>query len=228
VKGADLAAAVGKKLVAAHRAGDDLIDIFGRLILAVNLLVLVVREFGGDKADMAGDRAEPIGGGIDGNGNLAAADRSGDRLGVSAAGSAIVVSGGQSPAFTDAFELASSKDLVMQAAGRFWLCPTASTFSICTACLWRGDTPEARQAVADAPPMLRKARDVAIVEIPEQDDDRSAAMVSVSDVAAWLGRHGVTATARVPEAARHEPAAAQLEKVASDAPYGLCHDGQCG
>jgi nucleotide-binding universal stress UspA family protein len=92
---------------------------------------------------------------------------------------------------------------------------------------WK-DTPEARRAVADALPMLRKARDVAIVEIPEQDDDRSAGMARVSDVAAWLGRHGVTATARVPDAARHETAAAQLEKVASDVGAGLIVAGAYG
>jgi hypothetical protein len=53
MEGADLAAAVGEQLVAAHRAGDDLVDIFGRLVLAVDLLVLAVGELGGDEADMA-------------------------------------------------------------------------------------------------------------------------------------------------------------------------------
>jgi nucleotide-binding universal stress UspA family protein len=92
---------------------------------------------------------------------------------------------------------------------------------------WK-DTPEARRAVADALPLLRKARDVAIVEIPEQGDDRSAAMAGVADVAAWLARHGVTATARVPEAAGNKTAAMQLEKVAGDVGAGLIVAGAYG
>ena len=37
-------------------------------------------------------------------------------------------------------------------------------------------------------PMLRKARDVTIAAIPERDDDRSAVLAGVTDVAAWLDR----------------------------------------
>ena len=91
---------------------------------------------------------------------------------------------------------------------------------------WK-DTPEARRAVADALPMLRKAKEVSIVEIPERDDDRSVAAASVTDVAAWLGRHGVTATARVSEAGAGT-AAAQLEKVAGDVGAGLIVAGAYG
>ncbi|HEX9211109.1 MAG TPA: universal stress protein, partial [Bradyrhizobium sp.] len=117
----------------------------------------------------------------------------------------IVVSGGHSPAFSDSFALASPKDLVMQAGRPLLVVPDQITWLDLRSVLvaWK-DTPEARRAVADALPMLRKARDVAIFEIPEQDDDRSVVMARVSDVAAWLARHGVTATARVPEAAGNE------------------------
>jgi nucleotide-binding universal stress UspA family protein len=141
----------------------------------------------------------------------------------------ILVSGGQSPAFSDAFALASPRDLVMQAGrpllvvpdGRNWL----DLRSVLVA--WK-DTPEARRAVADALPMLRKARDVTIVEIPERDDDRLAVTTGVTDVAAWLARHGVTATARISEAAPNETAAAQLEKVAGDVGAGLIVAGAYG
>jgi nucleotide-binding universal stress UspA family protein len=92
---------------------------------------------------------------------------------------------------------------------------------------WK-DTPEARRALADALPMLRKAGDVTIVEIPEGDDDRSAVMAGVTDVAAWLARHGVTAAARVSDGARNETAAAQLEKVAGDVGAGLIVAGAYG
>ncbi len=140
----------------------------------------------------------------------------------------IVVSGGQSPAFSDAFSLASPKDLVMQVGRPLLVVPDRADWLDLRSVLvaWK-DTPEARRAVADALPMLRKAKDVAIVEIPEKDDDRSVAMARVSDVAAWLARHGVTATARV-EAARDETVNAQLERVAGDVGAGLIVAGAYG
>jgi len=141
----------------------------------------------------------------------------------------IVVTGGHSPAFSDAFALASPKDMVMQAGRPLLVVPDQVKWldlrSVMVA--WK-DTPEARRAVADALPMLRKASEVAIVEIPEQGDDRSVAMAGVTDVAAWLARHGVTATARVSERARNETAAAQLEKAADDVGAGLIVAGAYG
>jgi nucleotide-binding universal stress UspA family protein len=141
----------------------------------------------------------------------------------------IIVTGGQSPAFSDAFALASPKDLVMQAGRPLLVVPDRINWLDLRSVLvaWK-DTPEARRAVVDALPMLRKARDVAIVEIPEQGDDRSAVMAGVADVAAWLARHGVTATARVPEAVGNETAATRLEKVAGDVGAGLIVAGAYG
>ncbi|MGL3111116.1 universal stress protein [Bradyrhizobium sp. BR 1432] len=141
----------------------------------------------------------------------------------------IVISGGQSPAFSDAFALASAKDLVMQAGRPLLVVPDNANWLDLRSVLvaWK-DTPEARRAVVDALPMLRKARDVTIVEIPEQGDNRSVVMAGVSDVAAWLARHGVTATARVSEAGRNESAAAQLDKVAGDVGAGLIVAGAYG
>ncbi|RXH41423.1 MULTISPECIES: universal stress protein [Bradyrhizobium] len=141
----------------------------------------------------------------------------------------IVISGGQSPAFSDAFALASAKDLVMQAGRPLLVVPDNANWLDLRSVLvaWK-DTPEARRAVVDALPMLRKARDVTIVEIPEQGDNRSVVMAGVSDVAAWLARHGVTATARVSEAARNGSAAAQLDKVAGDVGAGLIVAGAYG
>ncbi|GMO39506.1 MULTISPECIES: universal stress protein [Bradyrhizobium] len=141
----------------------------------------------------------------------------------------IVVSGGQSPAFSDAFALASPKDLVMQAGRPLLVVPDRANWLDLRSVLvaWK-DTPEARRAVSDALPMLRKARDVTITTIPERDDDRSVVMAGVTDVAAWLARHGVTATARIYEGTRNETAAAQLEKVAGDVDAGLIVAGAYG
>ncbi|QIO35473.1 universal stress protein [Bradyrhizobium sp. 1(2017)] len=141
----------------------------------------------------------------------------------------IVVSGGHSPAFSDAFALASPKDLVMQAGRPLLVVPDQANWLDLRSVLvgWK-DTPEARRAVADALPMLRKARDVTIAAILERDDDRAVVMAGVTDVAAWLARHGITATARVSEGARNETAAAQLEKVAGDVGAGLIVAGAYG
>jgi nucleotide-binding universal stress UspA family protein len=62
---------------------------------------------------------------------------------------------------------------------------------------WK-DTREARRAVLDALPLLRKAKEVTVVEIIENDDERDAAGRRVADVAAWLARHGVDASHIVP------------------------------
>ena len=61
---------------------------------------------------------------------------------------------------------------------------------------WK-DTREARRAVADALPLLHRAKDVTVVEVVEGAADRAAAQAGVNDVAAWLGRHAVTAVGRV-------------------------------
>src|SRR5215468_7663879 len=116
----------------------------------------------------------------------------------------ILVSGGHSPAFSDAFSLASPKDLVMQAGRPLLVVPDNVNWLDLRSVLvaWK-DTPEARRAVANALPMLHKARDVTIVEIPEHGDDRGAVMDDVTDVVAWLARHGVTATARISETSRN-------------------------
>src|SRR5262249_44381494 len=63
---------------------------------------------------------------------------------------------------------------------------------------WK-DTTEARRAIADSLPLLRKAKEVTVAEVLERDDQRSAATSRVTDVVAWLSRHGVSATARVSE-----------------------------
>jgi nucleotide-binding universal stress UspA family protein len=91
----------------------------------------------------------------------------------------------------DPFVQVSPSDLVMQ-AGRSLLvvsdaCNWLDSRSVLVA--WK-DTTEARRAVADALPLLRKATDVTVVEIVEEQTNRPAALSRVKDVAAWLSRHG--------------------------------------
>src|SRR5258706_1380951 len=90
---------------------------------------------------------------------------------------------------------------------------------------WK-DTAEARRAVADALPVLRKASDITIVEIVEELADRAAALSRVKDVATWLSRHGVSASEQVPEECGE--AGAQLERIASEVGAGVVVAGAYG
>ena len=56
---------------------------------------------------------------------------------------------------------------------------------------WK-DSRESRRAIADALPLLKRARTVTIVEIAAEDDLTSARR-RVDDVVLWLGRHGIAA-----------------------------------
>ncbi|TYL71159.1 universal stress protein [Bradyrhizobium cytisi] len=139
----------------------------------------------------------------------------------------IVVSGEHSPAFSDAFSLASPKDLVMQAGRPLLIVPDGVHWLDLRSVLiaWK-DTPEARRAVADALPML-KATDITIVEIPEHSDGGQAAMARVTDVAAWLRRHRRCDRA-LPGSRGERNSRAQLKKIADDVGAGLIVAGAYG
>jgi nucleotide-binding universal stress UspA family protein len=139
----------------------------------------------------------------------------------------IIVSGGQSTAFSDPFALAAPKDLVMQAGRPLLIAPDNVSWLDLRSVLvaWK-DTPEARRAIADSLPMLRKAKDVMVAEIVEADDSRSAAVSRVRDVAAWLSRHGVSASELVPE--KNGDAIAQLDAIAANVGAGVVVAGAYG
>jgi len=127
----------------------------------------------------------------------------------------------------DPFVQVSPSDLVMQ-AGRPLLvvsdvCNWLDLRSVLIA--WK-DTTEARRAVADALPLLRKATDVTVVEIVEEQADRPAALSRVKDVAAWLSRHGVSASEQVPEECGE--AGGLLERIASEVGAGVVVAGAYG
>jgi len=89
-------------------------------------------------------------------------------------------------------------DLVMR-AGRPILVvpPEAGDLKLkCAMVAWK-DAREARRAVSDALPLLRKVEEVVIAEIVEDEAGRAAAHSRVDDVASWLGHHGIAASARV-------------------------------
>jgi nucleotide-binding universal stress UspA family protein len=130
-------------------------------------------------------------------------------------------------AISDPFAQASSADLVMQAGRPLFVSPDKVSWVDLRSVLvaWK-DTPEARRAVADSLPMLRKAKDVTVVEIVEGDDSGSAALSRVRDVVAWLSRHGVAASELVPETSGD--AIARLDEIAANVGAGVVVAGAYG
>jgi nucleotide-binding universal stress UspA family protein len=141
----------------------------------------------------------------------------------------IVVSGGQSDAFSDPFVVASPKDLVMQAGRPLFIAPDNVNWVDLRSVLvaWK-DTPEARRAVAASLPMLRKAKDITVAEVVEPGESRSAAVSRVSDVVAWLSRHGVSASELVPDTKEDRDVTVQLDGIAADVGAGVVVAGAYG
>ncbi len=141
----------------------------------------------------------------------------------------IIVSGGHSPAFSDAFALASPKDLVMQTGRPLLVVPDQAEWLDLRSVLvaWK-DTAEARRAVADSLPLLRLAKEVTVAEILEESDGRAAVERRISDVVAWLARHDVAATQRVGETKGEGGSAAALDEIAGAVGAGLIVAGAYG
>ncbi len=141
----------------------------------------------------------------------------------------IIVSGGHSDAFSDPFVRASPRDLVMQAGRPLLVVPDTVTWLDLRSMLvaWK-DTPEARRAIVDSLPLLRKAEDVTIAEIVETDDSRPDAISRARDVVAWLSRHGIVARELVPEKNSDRGPAAQFDRIAADVGAGVIVAGAYG
>lgn len=139
----------------------------------------------------------------------------------------IIVSGGRSDALSDPFALASPKDLVMQAGRPLLVVPGVGNWLDLRSMLvaWK-DTTEARRAIVDSLPLLRKAKYVTVAEIVEAGDSRPAAVLRVRDVVAWLARHDIAATELVPE--KDGAATDQLDRVAADVGAGVIVAGAYG
>ena len=90
---------------------------------------------------------------------------------------------------------------------------------------WKG-TPEARRAIVDALPVLRQGKNVAVVEIIEDEPDRLAALSGIRDIVVWLSRHGVVASEQVP--AERGNAVEKIERIASEVGAGLVVAGAYG
>lgn len=90
---------------------------------------------------------------------------------------------------------------------------------------WK-DTAESRRAISAALPLLRKATVLTIIEIVSEAEEQDAAAARVADVANWLQRHNVQASARVELSAGD--AGSQLDAIASEARIDIIVAGAYG
>lgn len=139
----------------------------------------------------------------------------------------IIVSGGHSVGLSDAFTLVSPSDLVMEVGRPLLVVPNGvSWLDLRTTLVAWKDTPEARRAVADALPLLRRARQVVVAEILEDSAESADAQARLDDVIGWLSRHGIDALARVAEPGAS--VAAEIDAIAADVGAGLVVAGAYG
>jgi nucleotide-binding universal stress UspA family protein len=139
----------------------------------------------------------------------------------------IVVGEAARGALADPFAQINPSDLVIQTGSALLVVPDACNWLDLRSVLvaWK-DTVEARRAISDALPLLLKSTEITVAEIVEDETDRAAALSRVGDVAAWLARHGVQASAKVPE--QRGDAATQLARIAADVGAGVVIAGAYG
>ena len=118
-------------------------------------------------------------------------------------------------------------DAVMQAARPVLIVPPSQTcLPLNRALLAWKDTPQARRAAAAALPLLARIRNVMVVEVVSDPRDKDAAARRVADVAAWLQRHGVAASASAEPTT--EDAGDVLRSIAADNAADLIVAGAYG
>jgi len=138
----------------------------------------------------------------------------------------LIVCGATGP-LTDPFAVADPADLVMQLGRPLLVIPdTVGQVDLTSVLVAWKDCPEARRAVADALPLLRKAARVKVAQVVEEDTHRDEAQAAVADVVAWLARHDVAATGFVPDVVGN--VAAQLDRVATAVDAGVIVAGAYG
>ena len=141
----------------------------------------------------------------------------------------VVIGQSRGSAFTDPFARVNPSDLVMQAGRPLLVVPEALNWLDLRSVLvaWK-DTPEARRAIVDSLPLLRKAKDVTVVEIIEDRGSHEAALQRTADVVTWLSHHSIVASALVPEGSSESVATVALDRIASSVGAGVVVAGAYG
>jgi nucleotide-binding universal stress UspA family protein len=139
----------------------------------------------------------------------------------------LLVVGARAESIVDPCLAPDPNDLLMEVGRPLVVVPPAVKWLDLRSVLvaWK-DVRETRRAVLDALPILAAAKEVTIVEIPEEGNDRAAALSHVDDVAAWLASHGIAASALVPEMNRD--VISQLELIAGNVGAGAVIAGAYG
>jgi nucleotide-binding universal stress UspA family protein len=123
----------------------------------------------------------------------------------------VIVGANRDNVLLDPLRRLDPSDLVMQAGRPIFVVPPEAEYlklnSVMVA--WK-DTREARRAVADALPLLHKAKEVNVVEIMAGHADRAAAQNRVNDVVTWLARHDIAAVGKVMHAGDEDD---QIDKI---------------
>lgn len=124
----------------------------------------------------------------------------------------VIVNQGLNGDALDRLRYVNTSDLVMEAGRPVLIVPPFADDIAARRIMvgWK-DTREARRAVVDALPFLRRAAQVTVVEIASHDALQEA-QFDVDDVAYWLRRHGVPARGQAVPAIGKEPG--QLREVA--------------
>jgi nucleotide-binding universal stress UspA family protein len=124
-------------------------------------------------------------------------------------------------------QLLNVGDAVMGAGRPVLIVPPRSTCLALDRILvaWK-DTAESRRAISAALPLLRKAKELTVVEILSDTQGREAANAGVADVVNWLRRHNIAASARVEPATGD--AGSQLDAIAFEARIDVIVAGAYG
>lgn len=128
----------------------------------------------------------------------------------------------------DASRRVAVSDVVLHAGRPVLIVPSkAEELSLENVVVGWTDTREARRAITDALPLLKRATRVSVVEIAAADaDDVAAAQGRLVDVVAWLGRHGVVSEPIAAVSIGDD--AAQLQAIAEDKRAGVMVAGAYG
>jgi nucleotide-binding universal stress UspA family protein len=118
-----------------------------------------------------------------------------DYIAAQARSADLVVTGLATGGFFDPSRSANTGELIMQVGRPVMVVPAAvdslrmERVLIC----WK-DTREARRAIVDALPLLKKANHISVLEVPDAAEFASARL-RLDDVVNWLNTHGVSASA---------------------------------